>query len=267
LLGGFSHALPRGQVKSSFRTAKNHYLYGNYKEVIEHLTPLLESGSLLDGELLIQGHEMLGLAHYYLGKKASARAVFERLIRRAPEHQLSPVMVPPPAVAFYFDIREKLLPEIKQERAALEAQRAKERARLLESQTRVVYIEKRLNSRWIAVMPLGLGQFQNDDPLLGTLFLGSELLSIGLSLSFLYAMEDLRNENGRFERSDASQAYFLQQAQLISGGVALGLILLGAGQALWKFKEVGLMKRRVLEPSFERLPGAFQGGSALRWEF
>ena len=86
-------------------------------------------------------------------------------------------------------------------------------------------------------MPFGAGQFQNREPGLGYFFLGSELVAVGLSVGFFWGVESLRELDGRFSRQSYPLAQSLQRAQIISGGIALGLMVSGVIQALWRYQD------------------------------
>ncbi len=238
--------------------AENSYLYGDYPRVVRKLTPLVEPDVLLVSATdQAQAYELLGLAHFFLDQRELARKYFERLIKFRPDYELNPVLVPPPVVAFYGELHETLADEIKRRRDELRRQEEAEQERRRLAST-IVY-ERRLNSRFVASMPFGMGQFQNEDPGLGALFLGTELLATGLSFGFYLAVLDLRAEDGTFARGDVARAESLQQAQLVSGGIALALVLGGILEAHLAFDaDDGLTEVR---------PGPVIGPQGLLWRF
>lgn len=249
-----------------FNQGKNAYLYGDFNAVVSTLTPLIDPNiQLTDPEDLARAYELLGLSHFYLDQRDDARRIFKRLVLFRPETRLNPVLVPPPAVAFYEAVRASLADDIARERAALERRRREEAERLRRANQVIIEIETRRPSRLAAVLPFGAGQFQNDDPVLGGLFLGTELITAGLSVTFFLMAEDLRLTTGRFAREDLDRARSLQTAQLITGGAAATLMVLGAVQALWAFRErveVGRTTRRPSAPD----PGP-RGLSPLSFTF
>lgn len=239
-----------------FEQGRNAYLYGDFKQVVDKLSPLVDPDiKLADPEDLARAYELLGLSYFYLDRKDDARRIFERLVRFRPDMRLNPVLVPPPAVAFHEEVRAALADDIARERAALRRRQQEEEERRRKANQVLVEIETRRNSRLVAVLPFGVGQFQNDEPVLGGLLLGSELVSIGLSVTFFLMVEDLRNASGpyvnRFPREDLDRAESLQTAQLVSGGVAVGLMVFGAAHALWRYRdrvEEGRTTRRPSTP-------------------
>ncbi len=222
--------------EKNFIIAEATYQYGDYPRVVRLLTPLVEPDILLvAANDLARAYELLGLSHFFLDQKAEAKTYFERLIQFRPDYELNPVVVPPPAVVFYEELREQLADEIKRRREELRRQQEAEDAKR-RRESLVVY-ERRLNSRFVASMPFGIGQFQNDDAGLGALFLGTELLASGLSVGFYLAVQDLRDADGSFPRGDVTRAKSLYQAQMISGGIAVALIIAGIVQAHYAFDE------------------------------
>ena len=102
LLPTLAHAGP----SEDLRDAENSYLYGDYPRVIRKVTPLVEPDILIPAEKdLTRAYELLGLAHFFLDEKKRSRIYFEKLIRMRPGANLDPVLVPPPAVAFFQAIK------------------------------------------------------------------------------------------------------------------------------------------------------------------
>jgi hypothetical protein len=93
-----------------------------------------------------------------------------------------------------------------------------------------------VNQRLIAALPFGAGQFQNRDESLGYFFLASELIAVGLSTGFFWGVESLRLPNGRYAKEDYLTARQLQRAQIVSGGIAVGLMVSGVIHAFVTFK-------------------------------
>jgi len=252
------------QEALAFNDAKNAYLYGDYPRVVSTLTPLLEPDVLLaDPDQVAKGYELLALAHAYQEHEPEARAYFEQLIRFRPDSKLNPALVPPQTIRLFETVRETLKEELAREREAiLKLQREEEERRRLEGAQQIV-VEKRRNSRLVAMVPFGVGQFQNDQPVAGALFLGSEVLAISLSIGFFAAVEDLRLDNGLFAREDLSRAESMQSAHLVSGGIALAVMAIGVVHALATFEEELDVKRTTVNPSGS--VGLGPGG--LVWEF
>lgn len=238
-------------IDEAYERGKSAYLYGSYQLTIDCLAPLLNPDLLLSNpdELAI-AYEYVGLAYFYLEQTEQAKQYFKSLIFFRPDHELDPVRVPPDAVTVYAQLRDSLSEDLKARQIALKEQRAKEDALLKALTKRELIIEQRVNSRLISLLPFGIGQFQNEDDGVGYFFLGSELIAATLSVGLFWKIESMRQSNGRFARQELSYARELQSAQLMSGGITVGLILGGIIHALI-FYEPQLPLRRFERPLTE----------------
>jgi tetratricopeptide (TPR) repeat protein len=231
--------------QSGLKNARNAYAFGDYPAVIASLTPIIEPDILLpNAEDQAAAYEMLGLAHFFLEELAQSRLFFERLIRLRPGHVLDPVRIPPPAITQFDLIKSELEPELERTQAALRAQQAAEAER--RRRANLVRIERdvRVNSRLVASLPFGAGQFQNGDQLLGGLLLGSQLLTAVASAACYIGVERLRGVDGKFRPDDAERAQSLQTVQIATGTTALALMLAGAAHALITFEPVRVLDER-----------------------
>ncbi|MEE2645228.1 MAG: hypothetical protein VYD19_09875 [Myxococcota bacterium] len=216
--------------------------------------------------MVIESYSYLGLAHFYLNNQALARRSFTALIFFQPEHQLDPVQVPPEAVSFFNTIRESLTEELVARQALLQGRGAQKESVAL----RETILERQVNSPLVAVLPFGVGQFQNGDTFSGQVFLLTELLTAGLSAGFFWYIESKRGRDGRFPREELSGLKQAQQAQLLTGGLSLGLMLVGAAHALLTFQPQLLLKRTTRNQSLESSVGRLEVSSdqlGLSWSF
>lgn len=226
-------ALTSAEIDEAFERGKNAYLYGAYSLTVACLEPLITPDLLISNpEELALGYEYLALAHFYLERLPQAEGLFKSLIFFRPSYELDPVRVPPDAVTFYARLRDALAGELKERQVALDEQRAREAEALRSQMSREVIIEQRVNSRFVALLPFGIGQFQNQDPVAGYTFMISEGLLAAASAALFWSIESMRLPNGRFARQDLSAARDLQTAQVLTGGGALGLMVGGVIHAL-----------------------------------
>lgn len=250
--------------EDDLRDAENSYLYGDYPRVIAKLEPLVEPDILLaDPDDLARAYELLGLSTFFMDRVADARGWFERLIRFRPDARLNPVLVPPPAVGLFDDVRESLADEIARMQEALRQQREEEAERERLARLTRVRVETRVNSRLIATLPFGAGQFQNGQDGLGYTLLATQLATGAASLGCFIAVENLRQSNGRFDRADVGNAQALQQGQLWTGGVALALMIGGVVHAWATFVDEVPLREVALPPATLDAPGE----GLLRWTF
>ncbi len=245
------------------RDAENSYLYGDYARVLRKIIPVIEPDlQLSDLTRIARAYELAGLAAFFLEDEESARRHFEKLIRLRPTFRLDPVKVPPPAISFFDTLRDELKDEIVRINEALqkhaeEAARQKRLANLVRIRRDI-----KINSRTVALLPFGVGQFQNGDQTLGQFFLTSEILTCAASIGFFLGVESMRMESGRFRTSDVTRAKQFRNVQMITGVSALALALVGIAQAQYSFRHQTTLKEARIS-SGQGQPAA----GSLLWSF
>jgi len=182
-----------------------------------------------------------------IGNTEAADERFRAAIRENPQMAVPSAVVFPPAVIERFVVvRSELLEEIRrseQERVTRErtaAQEARKRAEV--ERRRIVMLEKiaseetliQRNSRWIATVPFGVGQFQNRDYALGAVFLTSEALLLATAvvanaeeLHFNSIAQGGAGFNGSTPVGELNQK--LKTSQIVALSATGGLILVAAG--------------------------------------
>jgi hypothetical protein len=177
-------------------------------------------------------------------KKDDASRVFEQLILDKPDYEPDPLRVSLESIDLFLDARSRLrdklaalqaerVRKVQDQQAKLEAERQKAAVRLAMLEklaSEEVVIEK--NSRWKALVPFGVGQFQNGQDALGGVFLTTELaLALGSLVGAGLTLYDTGQANEALNRRDASAPAYQQHAQLASlvGNIfAAGLYLSAA---------------------------------------
>jgi hypothetical protein len=130
--------------------------------------------------LTLESRKYLAAAYFFVGRREAAGTQFERLLREDPSYELDASSFPVEVVELFDHVRAEIRSELRlaEERAEEAARRAEDAARvralaaLFEEEVEVE-VE---NSRWIAALPFGVGQFERGDVGLGAFFLVSEAL-------------------------------------------------------------------------------------------
>ncbi|MBN1609666.1 MAG: hypothetical protein JW940_23740, partial [Polyangiaceae bacterium] len=186
-------APPSVQLRDEAEFARAVLLYnsGRYAECVAGFDPLVTPDSpdrLGSPELIERGRVYLAACLIGTGKLPQADEVLRAAVRANP--QMSPpdsLVFPQAVVDRFLRVRQELMDEIRRAEQA-NIQRAQEQAQeqarrqqaeqwrtkeleYLASQQSIV----QKNRRWIAMLPYGVGQFQNREPGLGWLFLGTEV--------------------------------------------------------------------------------------------
>jgi hypothetical protein len=184
----------RADAAADLEKAHNAYVAKQYGEAESRLRALLDpSSEMKDPDMIAEARMYLGAVLLAEGKKEEANAIFETLLlEKKGNYEPDPLRVSLEAINALTDARARVRAQIKaiqdaeikkaqEDKAKAEAQRLKEAARvaMLEklAGTETVTHE---SSRWVALVPFGVGQFQNRSTALGWLFLGTEVaLTIG----------------------------------------------------------------------------------------
>ncbi len=246
-------------VQEAIALGKDAYDYGDYKKAIKVLTPLVQPKQRITKiEARVDVYCVIGLSNFFLKDREQALSYFEQAIRLRPDKALDSVVTPPEAIRLFEKLKKRLAPEI------AKLQRELEMRRLLEAERRrlenIRYQPVQVNSRLVAALPFGAGQFQNGSPVLGAVFLGSEVAAISVSLASFLAVESLRGADGRFRNADVEQARSYQQLQLVSGGIALAVIAGGIIEAMVSYRSSHKLGKPRATPNLGVTPSA---GSSL----
>ncbi len=237
-----AHADPVADLEKAYSA----YAARKYDDAEARLRALLDArrSELKDPDKLADARMYLGAVLVAEGRKEDAGAVFEQLLKEKPDYDPDRLRIQLEAVDAFIDVQSRLrteLEKIQQEeaqrkqaervRAELERQRAPLRLAMLEK----LATEERIvehNSRWRALVPFGVGQFQNGQDGWGWVFLSSEaLLAVGSVVGAAVSL---------YESGQASDAFALNEGVLagayrdtaynaaIGGDVLAGAFLLTA---------------------------------------
>ena len=183
----FCATTARADGRAELDKARAAYVARNWPEAEERVRALLDpTTGVKERALMSLGRMYLGAVLLAQGKKEPATEVFEKLILEDPSFDPDPLSFPADVINTFIDTKSTLSDRIKNaaataakleaERKAREAaERAKQaewlekvKARAQEDKTTV------RNNRLTPFLPFGIGQFQNDQPVLGWVFLGAE---------------------------------------------------------------------------------------------
>jgi hypothetical protein len=265
-------SLEKLSEEAAFARARAHYEASEFKECAEAFADLLDP----EGQQQLTKLRRIEDSRIYLAACLLAMNELERSkeqMRMA--LRANPLMEDPDSLVFpdkvvvqFFSVRDELRRELDEaqeervhqlqaeaERKATEKVRLRQRIRALEAQLaeqRVV----RQNRRWVAWVPFGVGQFQNQDDTMGWLFLTTEALlattavaSVSVQLS-LHAQANggntNKNTNQINERLRLAHGIEVASLAALAGIAALGIV-----EAHLSFRpEVDLgMRPRELDPA------------------
>jgi tetratricopeptide (TPR) repeat protein len=262
-------ALPTARAGDleDFELARTAYESGEYQRAASVLEQLLERG--VESRLLAREiHKYLGASYVYLDRRELAREQFELILREDPDYPLDPLRFPRAIIELFESVRERVSAERREAEARAELERrlrnAEERAaRLLSFAEEEITVEVP-NSRWIAAIPFGMGQFQNGNEGLGWFFLISQAVCVGIAVgatlwhdAIVVQIERAR-ALGDLSGAVAEGNLFLRIAWVLDWsalGAFAALAISGVLQAQLDFVE----RRRVTER--RRVPDELRGES------
>jgi tetratricopeptide (TPR) repeat protein len=190
-----------------FQNARVAYESLNYALAADLFQNLLATTTASDRRpVVVESRKYLAAAYLFLGRRPEAEAQFELLLRAAPDYVIDPVAFPDEVVRTFAALkarteRERL--DAEQARARADAARAgkqqlaerTEQDRLqrlirLASTQRV----EQTRSRWVAMVPFGIGQFQNGHNDLGLVLAISEGTLLATSVVTFFLHDSLRGQ-------------------------------------------------------------------------
>ena len=209
---------------------KNLFEYGDYPGMVAALKRGLDLNRF-KGEQLTEAHRLLGIGYFILQNRAKSHEHFLRLLTQNPDFQLDPLYVPPIIIEFFETIREE-------NREMLEAIRAeREKKEEEDQQAEPSVIVRRKNPYYVNFVPFGAGQFQNDEPIKGTLFLSAETLALGLNVTGFFMSKSFEGNDGYYSPGDASAARKWRIVQYSALGAFGALVIGGIIDALVNYEE------------------------------
>lgn len=193
----------RADAASDLEKAHNAYVAHQYDEAEMRLRALLDAktGTLVDPDKVADARMYLAATLMAEKKSDEANALLEQLLVDRPDYQPDPLRVSLEAIDALTDartrIRDKLaalqaekVRKAQEEKAKIEAERVKQQIRLQQlEQLAGTEIIEHPNSRLLAMVPFGAGQFQNGQTALGWTFLlsqGALAIGSGIGAGFWY---------------------------------------------------------------------------------
>jgi hypothetical protein len=216
--------------QAEFEKGRNAYRAQKYEEADTRFLRMLdpEHGTLHDRVLIKQARMYWAATRLALHHEDDASGQFEIILTEDPQYSPDPLAFPTEVGNAFIDFRSRYslkLAEIAKDRyrraeerkAQEEAAKQREAARLklLETMAGQVEVTEK-HSRWVALLPFGVGQFQNGQRRLGWFFLGSEsvLVAAGIATIPIYYV-DLSNSHDTYSQNHTIAQEYLDRANAV----------------------------------------------------
>lgn len=292
LIAAFARTVAADEL-SDFESARRNYERQNYARAAKGLESLVGGAvpRATNPVVRLEARKYLGATYLFLGKKDAARKEFRLLLEEDPEYDIDPVAFPEAVVKTFQEVQKEVAAERARQDALEAVRRHQERSdeveKLIRQQERIGKLEElaasetveKVNSRWIAAIPLGVGQFQNENRRLGIMFSVTQSVFLAASIGTFIGHNALRNENPAPSEIDRAQR--VERALRISNWVSVGAFLsfavAGVVEAEVRFKPVIRTTRKRKLPPDVQAPKTSSGpqirlqlgltGGALRLDF
>ncbi len=250
---------------SEFEAARRDYENQSYGKAARQLESLVGGAvpRARNQVVRLEARKYLGASYMFLDEEEQAREQFRLLLEEEPDYDLDPVAFPEAVVEAFEEVQAQVRAERAQKEAQEAARRERERAEELEAmiaeQQRIELLERlaatetveKVNSRWIAALPFGIGQFQNGDRSLGIMFATTQSAFLAASIATFIGHNSLRDENPAPDDIDRAQRVerALRIGNWASVGAFVGFALAGIIEAEVRFKPVIRSTRKREIPS------------------
>jgi hypothetical protein len=206
----------RADDLSEFESARSRYDRHDYRRAVDAFRALVggDPPRITNALLVLESRKYYAASLLFVGADEEARLQFRLLLQQEPDYALDPLAFPTEVVVLFESVKGQLRRDIDRRReaeaneqraAAQEAEAARLKRRenlsrlrgLAESQT----IEVR-NSRWLASVPFGVGQFQNGQRGLGTALAMAESFAAATSVITYFGHQGLMGDKVTANNSD-----------------------------------------------------------------
>jgi hypothetical protein len=261
--------LARADELGDFESARGLYEKQDYAGAVEALRRLVGTDPPRIGDplLVLESRKYLAASLLFMGAVEDAKAQFRLVLSQEPRYTLDPLGFPTDVLKLFDEVKADLRHELDQRRRLEdEARRKKEldaekaeairRENLARLKVLAAAAEVQVdNSRWVASIPFGVGQFQNGHRGLGVaLAMFQGLAAVGSVASFI-GHERLANEHpspAEVETARREEAVW-RKVNYVSFGTFLGLAVIGLADAHLRFVPSRVIHRpRQLPADLER---------------
>ncbi len=234
-----------------FAIAKNAFDAGEYKEAVNRFEILLSEG-LQNFNLTVETLKLVGVSYLFIGNKDAAEEHFTKLLNMVTDFSLDPLLYPIEVVDFFTEIKQKnqkRLDELAKAKAIEESERKEkeeaQRKAEYERMKRNIYLERKIIKRSLltAVVPFGVGQFQNEHRIKGWIFFSSQIVLSTSAIVFYFLHSGLRSKAAEpFEDPSEKNVYINREKafrlanhiSIVSLGVA---VVAGVVDSLYYFRK------------------------------
>jgi len=241
----------RADELSEFENARGRYDRHDYTRAVDAFRKLVGSDPprITNPLLLLESRKYYAASLLFLGNADEARLQFRLLLQQSPDYVIDPLAFPTDVVELFDEVKGGMRRDLEQRR---EAERSREREAeeraAREAELRRQYLQRlrvlaeerevhHANSRWVATIPFGVGQFQNGHRRLGTVLAATESLAAAASIVTFIGHQTLANDRPSASDVDAAnqQQHRWFAANIVSFSAFAVLAIAGVVDAHLRF--------------------------------
>lgn len=242
----------RAGTADDLKLARLHFERSEYRTTIRILKSLLYPLRLREEAQIAEARELNGASLFFIGDKEGSQKEFEELLylRGDPDLRLDPLIYPPKLVAFFDKVRERV--------------RGRIRVKPRTPETTPLMIERLVERNYfgLALVPFGVGQFQNRRTKKGYFFLATQAALLATDIVAFAMYESKRMRDGTFAERDLGLARALHITQIASLSLFGAIALWGIVDAIREYKPQVVTVRAVPIPEKPDGPGPVSPPSA-----
>jgi tetratricopeptide (TPR) repeat protein len=214
--------------------ARELFRAGDFANALDKFNSLVHpKPRLASAEDLVDAYIGLGVCRLETGDAEGAREEFERALQLDPNRQLDPLVITNKnAIRLFDDTKTDI--KIRAEREAARKREADEKERLRRIKASLIGVRE---SNYALNYIPGAGQFQNGQPLKGSLFIAGEVLTAGTSAAIWYFLVNRYGiRSTQVPLDDGPTVRLLQQVEIGTGFAFIGLYVWGVIDAHRHYK-------------------------------
>lgn len=251
-----------------FERGREAYQRGRFQEAAAIFDALIddEAAGLENQPLVLESRKYLGASLLFLDRPDEAARQFEALLRAEPDYRLDPIAFPAAVLSAFEEVRKRLEAEREAQRQRADeaeaARRSEELRLMLEREARYRLIEElarterieRPNSRGLALLPFGVGQFRNGHRGAGIFFATSQSAMAAMAFATFVAHAALPSPTDLSQDRDKIREAEWRRAGLNWGSAGLFTLLyiIGVVDAQVRFVPVHVEERSRELPAISK---------------
>jgi hypothetical protein len=253
-------AAPSLNPQAALEAGKEHYRKHEYGNVVDVVHPLLYPSIELPSEdAVVEAHKLLALSYFFMKKENEAEQEVTSLLALRPSYELDQFLEAPVAVRFFQGVRkrqEERLSELRRRQQEEEERRRREdEKRRAEAKAKAdrVFIERQVivRSRLVAMLPFGIGQFQNGHKGAG-IALATTQLAFGAASLGLWIGINQRYSTGEVPVRERALGELLVGLQIGTGVAFWASVIAGIIDAQVRFKPKSVIEREIHAPQKDK---------------